>query len=99
TRCYRDWSSDVCSSDLKHGPQPCSCCLGLLRITPTQDSEQYSAPPSRKWNGQDERLFGFLLAWKSPARPRLIAGGTGDQSEAFEIGRASCRERRMIAGR
>src|SRR5207245_6352426 len=62
TICYRDWSSDVCSSDLTQ-----------TRLTSGADNE--GSAGSGSFESRDE---GLVVAF------------------AFEIGRASCRERGWI---
>src|SRR5438128_9163034 len=77
TRCYRDWSSDVCSSDLPLGPISRDLSQPLV-LTAAARRERHGYP------GCDGG------ATRSPGLARdqdYRAGGRG------EIGRASCRER------
>src|SRR6266542_369118 len=48
TRCYRDWSSDVCSSDLRRGPRT------------TARSRPSDGPPVLAVHGADVERFGLL---------------------------------------
>src|SRR5207245_5025014 len=89
TRCYRDWSSDVCSSDLV---QDAGRNAGLVR--------QFDKARRRKGHLlarlENERVAGRDRIGPEPARHhrRKIEGGDGGE----EIGRASCRERGGIEG-
>src|SRR5207245_7226922 len=90
TRCYRDWSSDVCSSDLN---------------VPSTDI-QIGEPSFKKWQdkledhqneGEDDE--GVHDEWKLRPLQRLAETGSyqhpsrEDNRKIPEIGRASCRER------
>src|SRR5207249_9586046 len=79
TRSKRDWSSDVCSSDLPGiDPNSGGTALGFpLRA-------QLSERPRRKLRG----------AGQSPnSRPGRTAEGSANAAQVSEIGRASCREK------
>src|SRR5207247_8074611 len=97
TRSTRDWSSDVCSSDLELPTNPecfrgCSTCLeselqdedsfSLLGVAP------YLALPSvsstRAELQLEIRRFALSCAY--------------DHGDVEQIGRASCRERVMVCG-
>src|SRR2546429_5711462 len=85
TRCSRDWSSDVCSSDLP-GHAPLMTELGIGELTFQGATE--SAPLSVI------RGFAEVL----PDRVTVLAetaelAAEIDLERAEEIGRASCRER------
>src|SRR2546429_7001914 len=87
TRCSRDWSSDVCSSDLSQKKshllcvQPRGAAGGRCRAEKWRDA--VSAPVALRFK---------LLPTQShcEARSNVVAEGHGAQEE---IGRASCRER------
>src|SRR5690606_39546318 len=86
TRFSRDWSSDVCSSDL------------VLRAADQAGGEAGATEPAAAGGGIARRL-GLAPGGISLGRPgeqlRAIgaAGGLGVLAQPFEIGRASCRER------
>src|SRR5207245_6619238 len=96
TRCYRDWSSDVCSSDLAQRQDG--------------EEEQERVGPEASFEAQDERER--LVDHVGEDRPeqdesvvdpdRRTRGEEPRQakpdSEMAEIGRASCRERGKGAG-
>src|SRR5699024_11973162 len=91
TRSKRDWSSDVCSSDL-------GWTDGMMRalLPPPRYINPPSAPRGiRVWKKSD-----VLRAERSPefgelrARPRRAGGESRDPwKDAKQIGRASCRAR------
>src|SRR5260221_8957249 len=84
TRCGRDWSSDVCSSDLRHqglalafrAGLETSLMLGADIIVNTDADNQYDARDI-------ERLVMPIME----GRADMVVG------DRQEIGRASCRER------
>src|SRR5207245_3866431 len=77
TRCYRDWSSDVCSSDLTQQP----------RFFDVAGCHQGSRIPAFvQTHGKTVVAQGF------EKRPEFCRDQPGDLVE-LEIGRASCRER------
>src|SRR5207245_5505162 len=92
TRCYRDWSSDVCSSDLSSSPGLTAWALLGLRAAGRPSAAAYD----------------YLVAHEPDLRTAtdielavLAEGATGGVSEPLyeklvalgQIGRASCRER------
>src|SRR5207249_7230360 len=87
TRSKRDWSSDVCSSDLAfEGPWPAYRTLNVPRWTRAWPSEKfyhvvYSVPPERSEEAA-------RLAMERHAAAVYITERGGPK-----IGRASCRER------
>src|SRR5690606_40931495 len=96
TRFSRDWSSDVCSSDLQRGEGGSSRDVS----TPASGNPQAQIP---LWLGRNAAANGggssggaaFLNAGSSQQRS---AGAADAQSSgSIKIGRASCRERGWIA--
>src|SRR5690606_40727188 len=87
TRFSRDWSSDVCSSDLKHG------LLYLLT-----DRSMFRWIPGKRTTPEDDqelqRVGRRLRLAFEELGPTFIKLG----QVLVEIGRASCRERRYLAG-
>src|SRR5207245_5222049 len=88
TRCYRDWSSDVCSSDLaayagtKGARRPEDVTSGLLREFVYELKDLGLAPATIRRQISAVRTYYRYLVGEGHA--------TRDPSE---IGRASCRER------
>src|SRR6266542_2074812 len=72
TRCYRDWSSDVCSSDL-HQRSSFPDRLGtrfmtrplLLRVLPGSPRTRGTVRPGRPW-GRPRCVLWALLGFSSP---------------------------------
>src|SRR5687768_18557439 len=68
TRCSRDWSSDVCSSDLEDQhcgvptlqvPKPYEPWLFLIIVpSPRVHSPIFKLKPSNSWNRSEERRVG-----------------------------------------
>src|SRR5206468_7262065 len=77
TRSDRDWSSDVCSSDLDQ--------FGSYAGPPARRSDPTSCPRGLSLNRAQPRAAG--------SGSDQASGGAGDQPGSSEIGRASCRER------
>src|SRR3989442_10459701 len=84
TRCGRDWSSDVCSSDL---PRIASILHELHRGGPTMRRLRPAAPTRCSSWSIDAILGPAQLAERVYVRDVALAG------PVYEIGRASCRER------
>src|SRR5690606_40054739 len=84
----RDWSSDVCSSDLNYGPQVQDIAYGEVGASRTRGYLETPTPGARNVS---------LVADGPPAEAVAFSaeGGliAGDQPVTLEIGRASCRER------
>src|SRR5206468_5989569 len=93
TRSDRDWSSDVCSSDLAQLRER-GAVTSRGRALPSEAVERRrrtaqelnlgqhlrpGAPPEKCWKKKDLRLLGTM--------------SDGDVAARTEIGRASCRER------
>src|SRR5690554_7023166 len=92
TRCGRDWSSDVCSSDLQGGGQ------GAVHVLPAVVGGVIRLP------GQNGLLRRLLEAERhrlidQPVQPYVLDNGfsQGVAIEEHKIGRASCRERVEIS--
>src|SRR5690606_40735760 len=89
TRFSRDWSSDVCSSDLAATPandQPCLVKCRLWRLLPARVGlidGQLIIGHGEAEQGRQERF------------PRSPGGSIAEpwREQLLEIGRASCRER------
>ena len=84
--CGRDWSSDVCSSDLSEQINAMQAEIALLRTERTNTgprSEGLNQMPTRIRNEFLERQNQNLEDPES----------TRDRGEVNQIGRASCRER------
>src|SRR2546429_5197043 len=77
TRCSRDWSSDVCSSDLR------TARVAVLKACSFQENSGPSEPDRRDCHGGASHESDQWVAGGSGAQPALEP----------EIGRASCRER------
>src|SRR5258707_1856885 len=77
TRYWRDWSSDVCSSDLNS----------------TDGSVRYNDFFLQEFLPHIERTYRIALGRGARAISGISMGGYGALRFAFEIGRASCRER------
>src|SRR5207245_4523257 len=97
TRCYRDWSSDVCSSDLIRDH--------LSRRVNTDGngnfiSAQGHAPFGEVWYQTPTGAWSGKSKFTSYERD----GGTGESGNdyavfrSYEIGRASCRDSVEAAG-
>src|SRR5690606_39964138 len=89
TRFSRDWSSDVCSSDLGESGEATVCAV--------VDEKQYRTILNYIEIGKQE---GRLVLGGEPAegpgyyiQPTIFADVPADARIACEIGRASCRER------
>src|SRR5207253_4676830 len=95
TRWPRDWSSDVCSSDLEHLCLPMRFERGRMKATSigwtderTQDGELLAKKqfPDEKVRAMEISLGSYGSAGQLQQRP----------APRSEIGRASCRERVKI---
>src|SRR5206468_5739346 len=87
TRSDRDWSSDVCSSDLPSpGPRLLSSPLGLEPLDDHGASGSTACPS----------LTPILLQWYSSACRDGDTAPNLSSRPSNQIGRASCRERAKI---
>src|SRR3712207_8389731 len=87
TRYWRDWSSDVCSSDLE---------IQIGVIYDVMHAELYTAQRGRGaiLNGEPIRVSGL-----TDMRQATVEAGWSPRlpPEPYKIGRASCRERGQIS--
>src|SRR5699024_11253225 len=98
TRSKRDWSSDVCSSDLGRTGPP---ARATHRIAPAATAAySMSLHLSHPVGGatSDGRREGFGCPSPVPARAPRLKRPRPHLERAREIGRASCRERAWVAG-
>src|SRR5207245_8263395 len=92
TRCYRDWSSDVCSSDLPIRLQfavlaVAACLVPLISGAADASKSPLDTPPGVAIS--NTAATSLTLSWQVPAgAPTTV-----------QIGRASCRERGESAER
>src|SRR5690606_40097903 len=82
TRFSRDWSSDVCSSDLGHAAAVVSD--GTINITSNVDSQLYT------WS---KAAMGVMAQSAGGPISVTVNGVIGTMGVDAQIGRASCRER------
>src|SRR5207302_3761330 len=87
TRFSRDWSSDVCSSDLARRES--------MTSVPDSSPQRTRRPPDRQ--SRDRRSAILLLCVLGVIHGGELAGAQ-EPSAPQEIGRASCRERVEVAG-
>src|SRR5207245_5273381 len=80
TRCYRDWSSDVCSSDLTFPP-------------PEQSSLLENAPNARGADRHDVGVQHHERQSPIAFQGFQVKADDGLLFPRLQIGRASCRER------
>src|SRR5690606_41198860 len=85
TRFSRDWSSDVCSSDLDTVTRPCAAMRAAMAAAEVGDDVYGDDPTVNALQARLARDLGFEAGLFLPS---------GTQSK---IGRASCRERGGIA--
>src|SRR5207245_6012289 len=93
-RCYRDWSSDVCSSDLsRRWPNRSDEFANVMNRIPKVVVSR-SAPALDAWSNSS-LLEGELVAGVADLRREqdVVVVGSTSVVHALEIGRASCRER------
>src|SRR5690606_41054996 len=97
TRFSRDWSSDVCSSDLL---VPGKLGINVWGEYRYRDALQDAAMPGLTALDQQRAKTGHVgLSWTPDARQRIdLSASAGNEDQEGEIGRASCRERVEMAG-
>src|SRR5207245_8257044 len=95
TRCYRDWSSDVCSSDLirvipsRAAVAPVNGITRIVRGCPGKG--RVGVEPIHRSDDVDIPRPGRIAEVL-----RLAAGKKKGDTAGIQIGRASCRERGEI---
>src|SRR5690606_40364280 len=93
TRFSRDWSSDVCSSDLNLETMKTVQTLLILAITTTTMMAQNALPP----NTIDVTGEGIVRVVPDEVTINIRVENTNENTKNLkEIGRASCRKRREI---
>src|SRR5690606_40193199 len=97
TRFSRDWSSDVCSSDLRTGAGAAEAVSNATAPRTVRPSVATSSVPTIP-----VRIGAHLLTITAPsttAAPQVAVNDIGSEEDFLaEIGRASCRERVELAG-
>src|SRR5207245_3799972 len=98
TRCYRDWSSDVCSSDLDQ----CGFCL-LGAHLPAYDLERRQAHVNSREESSSTAMALIAISCLTKVKRAGVCLVRAIKSLPFirrKIGRASCRERvrRQVSG-
>src|SRR5207245_4425241 len=98
-RCYRDWSSDVCSSDLT---RLCFVYVpnGMVMKdwTPADTGRNFQFTPILK-PLERFREHTLVLSHLMCHNANALGSGPGDHARASaKIGRASCRERGWMSG-
>src|SRR5206468_4979731 len=98
TRSDRDWSSDVCSSDLEAltGGPPLRACTPAEMIRRLAEDEP--VPPSRLRAGVPADLSAVCLKCLEKNPKSRYPSAAALAEDLRQIGRASCRERGWIAG-
>src|SRR5207245_3367186 len=87
TRCYRDWSSDVCSSDLELQWPSITKDVGNAKKIAGKDSGCACDGISKKGSSKLDALHPVILAIED------VYSALAIHRQCPEIGRASCRER------
>src|SRR5204862_5289239 len=95
TRSLRDWSSDVCSSDLGQFYSSPAVAFGRVYMGNT-DGRVYSFGARTGTLAWATSTGAYVYA--SPAVADLPALGPTVYIGSYEIGRASCRERGEVSG-
>src|SRR5207249_5923523 len=97
TRSKRDWSSDVCSSDLQAAPAKMRALAGARATWQPSEvrAQRLQVTGVAGLAIQDYGLAGIDRA----ADRRVVVAQRPGHLHAEEIGRASCRERVEIEGR
>src|SRR5207245_4692319 len=91
TRCYRDWSSDVCSSDLHLEAQPVVLHVGAHAWVALNYAAELALPVAVQDEPVDVASRWIRLPAQRFGRGEVdVRGGVGG---VIEIGRASGRER------
>src|SRR5690606_40761735 len=96
TRFSRDWSSDVCSSDL--------CATASLLADSGRSALNLPWYKALRPESASDEAVAQVEAYRAPrvlfdAWSPVLAGGTGKRVAPAKIGRASCRERGEVEAR
>src|SRR5699024_11439917 len=95
TRSKRDWSSDVCSSDLASIPLEES----RARFTESIEIlEKAFNEETFSYEGEYYSVENVSIVPRPLQKPRILTGGVSQHNYELEIGRASCRERWQVQG-
>src|SRR5207249_8826440 len=98
TRSKRDWSSDVCSSDLP-GWGPFDALRLTFELNAESDTlEGLADVPLVRAARRLDLHYGYFLHTDQPPEVMTAAGQEPSLREMRQIGRASCRERVRGAG-
>src|SRR5207245_7612249 len=89
TRCYRDWSSDVCSSDLPRMATPSAS----FPPSPAAVVVVNLPDPVSPLSSLESRSESFSVPFFDILEESRRAGNRNGYNHSTEIGRASCRER------
>src|SRR3712207_7543716 len=89
TRYWRDWSSDVCSSDLESVPYMALPLWNAVQKFLLNELQEVGADPKSIDAARVMRLSGSLNQKSGKLAELLVYNG----SYKYKIGRASCRER------
>src|SRR5690606_40661713 len=98
TRFSRDWSSDVCSSDLQESTVAVSLAPRTTSLV-DPESRDYEQDLANAYHVETDLVFAMdVLDILTDARITLERMAFLVPDDAEEIGRASCRERVQVAG-
>src|SRR5207245_6665341 len=78
TRCYRDWSSDVCSSDLKRGVRFRETSSRFLQFRVRRNEDSRSCPGRQIWE---------LITRRAECRAELGETSGATRSEERRVGK------------
>src|SRR5690606_40944818 len=98
TRFSRDWSSDVCSSDLKTDPDWIAMDLFSQAEHDEQAQSILISTDAAFLDAVNDSINKLLPQMSRQAIIRTSMSGRGALIHARKIGRASCRERGEVAG-
>src|SRR5690606_39533596 len=92
TRFSRDWSSDVCSSDLQVNAQRLGCEARAVKGAQDKAFALDAYDAARDRLNQIDQLMGRINTTQDPKDIAELQGRIAAE-QAMKIGRASCRER------